>query len=269
MSFKYDEHNKYHRFARLVVITAISLTVFVFLWAIVAKIADTAAVQSPSEAFDALVYLLNNPAPVTGFTLEFYLSNSLQTFFKGFLVALAAALPIGLLMGRIKIFREFMTPIIEVLRPIAPIAWAPILLFALKSPTTGSMMVVAIGVFFPLLTNIVFGVTKIDKNLIDAAKTLGATDMQIFVKILVPSVIPYLMNGIKVGLGIGWMCIVAAEMWNPSIGGIGSFVAMMAELTRWRFVYAGIIVIGALGLLTTGVADYLHRWVSKRMGVDA
>jgi NitT/TauT family transport system permease protein len=129
-------------------------------------------------------------------------------------------------------------------------------------------MVVFIGIVFPLLTNVIFGVQKIDQVLIDAAKTLGATNLQIFTKVLVPSTIPYLMNGIKIGLGIGWMCIVAAELYNTTLGGIGYYVKFMIDNSSYDYAFAGIIIIAVLGLLTTGVAEYVSRRVSKRMGVD-
>ncbi|MBO6084713.1 MAG: ABC transporter permease subunit, partial [Candidatus Methanomethylophilaceae archaeon] len=95
------------------------------------------------------------------------------------------------------------------------------------------------------------------------------SNMQIFMKVLVPSTVPYLMNGIKVGLGIGWMCIVAAELYNTTLGGIGYYVKFMIDNSSYDYAFAGIIIIAILGLLTTGVAEYVSRRVSKRMGVDA
>ena len=83
-----------------------------------------------------------------------------------------------------------------------------------------------------------------------------------------PSTVPYLMNGIKVGLGIGWMCIVAAELYNTTLGGIGYYVKFMIDNSSYDYAFAGIIVIAVLGLLTTGVAEYVSKIVSRRMGVD-
>ena len=132
----------------------------------------------------------------------------------------------------------------------------------------GPMLVVFVGIFFPLLTNVIFGVSKIDSKLVDASKTLGASDTQIFIKVMVPSTIPYIMNGIKVGLGIGWMCIVAAELYASPLGGIGFYLSEQATAGYWPSAYAAIAVIAVLGLLTTGVAEYIHKMVSKRMGMD-
>ncbi len=273
MTLKYDKHNKYHRLGRSVIITVISLFALMWVWLIVSTLVqkhldlNSSPLATPQDAFAALFELMREGDPIEHRSAWSWIWASLQKFIKGFLLALAVALPVGLLMGNFKILREFLTPWVEVLRPIAPIAWAPIFVIIFQA-TNGSIMVVFVGIVFPLLTNVIFGVQKIDPILIDAAKTLGASSAQIFAKVLVPSTIPYLMNGIKVGLGIGWMCIVAAELYNTTLGGIGYYVKFMIDNSSYDFAFAGIIIIAILGLLTTGVADYISRVVSKRMGVD-
>lgn len=274
MSFRYDKHNKYHRFARGAGITALSLFVLLWVWWIVSVIVqktldfNSSPLASPQEAFAALIDLFKNGDPIEHRSIWSWIWSSLSKFIKGFLLALAIALPIGLLMGYFKILREFFTPWIEVLRPIAPIAWAPIFVIIFQA-TNGSIMVVFVGIFFPLLTNIIFGVQKIDQTLMDAAKTLGSSSMQIFTKVIIPSTVPYMMNGIKVGLGVGWMCIVAAELYNTTLSGIGYYVKFMIDNSSYDYAFAGIIIIAVLGLLTTGVAEYASKNISKKMGLDA
>lgn len=273
MTFRYDKHNKYHRFARTALISAISLAVLLWVWwlaSIVVKSQldfNNSPLASPQDSFAALADLINNGDPMEHRSLWSWVWSSLEKFIKGFILALVIALPLGLLMGKFKFVKEFFSPWVEVIRPIAPIAWAPIFVIIFQA-TNGSIMVVFVGIFFPLLTNIIFGVEKIDKVLIDAAKTLGASDIQVFIKVLVPSTVPYLMNGVKVGLGVGWMCIVAAELYNTTLSGIGYYVKFMIDNSSYDYAFAGIIVIAILGLLTTGVAEYISRVVSKRMGMD-
>ena len=230
--------------------------------------ADNVAIPTPMETFAALIDFLKDGDTITGKSAWDYISSSLIKFLEGFALAFVVAVPLGLILGNFEPLRELATPIIEVLRPIAPIAWAPIFIILFRYQV-GAILVVFVGIFFPLLTNIIFGVQKIDRTLIDAAKTLGASNTQIFVKVLIPSTIPYIMNGIKVGLGIGWMCIVAAELYANPLGGIGFFVANMITNSAYPYAYAGLVIIAVLGLMTTGLADLLHRKVSKRMGVDA
>lgn len=168
-------------------------------------------------------------------------------------------------MGYIKPLKEFLSPMIEVIRPIAPIAWAPIFIISFGYKL-GATMVVFMGMLFPILTNVMFGVTKIESNVIDAAMTLGANKLQIFTKITFPSSVPYILNGLKIAIGVGWMCIVAAELYADALGGIGGFLNMMANDGRWSYVYANILIISMFGLATTGVMEYAQRFILNRMG---
>ncbi len=263
----YDKNNKWHRRIRLGIIIILSLIIFLLVWWDLSLISGTAAVSTPMATWDALVNLFANGDAMSGYTMWHHIAVSLERFLAGLLIAIIVALPIGLLLGYSNTLREFCSPIVELLRPIAPIAWAPILLFTVGY-TWGPIMVVFIGIFFPLLTNTIFGVQKIDNNLIDAAKTLGASKLQIFYKVMLPCAIPYVMNGIRIGSGIGWMCIVASELYAASGGGIGYFVGLAASVGFWPNVYAGIVIIAILGLLTTSVFDYIYKVISKRMGME-
>ena len=264
---EYDENNRRHRFLRSLVVTAISLVVFLILWWVVTTIMNDRNFPTPDKVFAALWNLILYGDPIGGHSLWEYIAISLKTFFYGFGMALVVAVPLGLLLGYVKPLREFTAPWIEVVRPIAPIAWAPIFVLSFGSQL-GPALVVFIGIFFPLLTNIIFGVQRIDKNWLDASKTLGATQGQIFYKVVLPATVPYTLNGIKVGLGVGWMCIVAAEIYNK-FGGIGQSLVDMVNNGLMSNAFAAIIVIAVLGLATTGVAEYVSKMVSRRMGMDA
>ncbi len=268
LNWTYDENNRYHRWFRTAVIAITSLVCFVFAWWDVSLLLNSTAIPTPLETWNALVDLVVNGDSVTsGRTVWQYIGSSLKTFLLGFLLALVVAVPLGLIIGYSKTVREFANPVIEVLRPIAPIAWAPIFILAIDY-TIGPILVVFIGIFFPVLTNVVFGVQKIDPNLMDAARTMGASSVQVFYKVMVPSAIPYLMNGVKVGLGVGWMCIVAAELYAPQLGGIGYYLSTMATNGLWPNAFAAIVIIAILGILTTGLAEYVHKIITKRMGMS-
>lgn len=252
---------------RTTVITVTTLVCFIMAWWDVAVLLDSTAIPTPVETWNALWDLIENGDPMTGKSLSDYILSSLKTLLQGFLLALVVAFPLGLLIGYSRTLREFTEPVIEVLRPIAPIAWAPIFILAVNY-TVGPILVVFIGIFFPLLTNVVFGVKKIDNNLMDAARTLGANQVQVFTKVMIPSSIPYLMNGIKVGLGIGWMCIVAAELYAPQLGGIGFYLSEQAVAGFWPGAFAAIVVIAILGIVTTGLAEFVHKRISTSMGMS-
>lgn len=264
---KYDKNNKYHRFARSLLVIICSLIIFVLIWWNIALLLKTAAIPTPDKVWDAFINLFQNGDPVTGLSMWDNIYESLKRFVAGFAIALVIAIPVGLLLGYSPTIREFSTPVMEILRPIAPIAWAPVFLFA-TNIIWGPILVVFVGIFFPLMTNTMFGVTKIDQNVIDASKTLGASRAQTFYKVVFPATTPYMMNGIRVGLGIGWMCIVAAEMYASYGGGIGYFISVQASVGYWPNVFVGIAVIAILGILTTGVADLIYKKISKRMGME-
>jgi len=190
---------------------------------------------------------------------------SLKRISTGFVLALAVAVPAGLLMGRSKAAHAVGSPIVELLRPIPPLAWVPIFLVVFKF-FWGPILIVFLGIVFPILLNVRLGARSVDPVLIDAARTLGARRSQIFLKVVFPYTIPYLMTGIKVGLGIGWMCIVAAEMLGAVGGGVGYYIFLTAGSSLYTKMYAGIVTIGLLSVLTTGVAGLFERWINKWMG---
>ena len=269
LKFKYDEHNRYHRWVRSIVLIVISLVLFLFVWWAIAEAGLFETIPTPQDTFSALVSLIQDGDPVSKLTLWSQIASSLTTFAKGALLALVVAIPLGLLLGYVKILRELATPVIEVLRPIAPVAWAPIFIATRAlGYEWGPALVVFMGMLFPILTSTTFGVQRIDAGWIDAAKTMGAKSGQIFVKVVFPASVPYILNGLKTALGIGWMCIVAAEIFATSLGGIGFFVYEMAMNFYWSYAFAGLIVIAVLGLLTTGVAEQVSKYVSRKMGME-
>ncbi|MDR0198552.1 MAG: ABC transporter permease [Methanomassiliicoccaceae archaeon] len=267
MRLRYNNESKLHRFGRYVLISAVSLLVLLYVWWILSIILGTAAIPAPPRVWDAFTHLLNEGDVVTGYSMWDHIFASLKRFAIAFVIAFAVAVPVGLLIGYSKTLDDFTRPILEVLRPIAPIAWAPVLVFAIDR-VWGPILVVFIGIFFPLLTNTVFGVKKIEPNLLDASKTLGANKTQTFYKVMFPCTVPYIMNGVKIGLGIGWMCIIAAEMVAPYGGGLGYFISMHAFNGSWPFVFVGIILISILGLLTIGLAERAHKIIAKRTGME-
>lgn len=264
-NIKYDENNRYHRLLKTIMIVCLSLIMFIELWWIFSLLADTNVLPTPYETWDALIQFINQG--YAHHTASEIVWSSLKLFIQGFALAFIVAVPLGLFLGYSKMLNTFVTPMIEVLRPIAPIAWAPVFIYGINY-TIGPILVVFVGIFFPLLTNVIFGVKKIDPTLMDAAKTLGANKVQLFTKVMIPSSIPYMMSGIKIGLGVGWMCIVAAEMYSPVSIGVGYCLQNMCINNLWPSAFAILVIIALLGILTTGVAEYLHKIISKRMGME-
>ncbi|HVO78228.1 MAG TPA: ABC transporter permease subunit, partial [Methanomassiliicoccales archaeon] len=160
-----------------IAITVASLIVFVLVWWVVALWLNLAYVPTPDKVFAAFIDSFQTPDISLGTTMWDNIGASLERFAIGFVLAFIIALPIGLLMGYFRVVDMFLMPLVEIFRPIPPIAWVPVFLL-IFSLFWGPIMVILIGVFFPLLSNVIFGVRSVDKSLIDAAKTMGAKRTQ-------------------------------------------------------------------------------------------
>ena len=220
---------------------------------------------SPNEVWNAWVLSLTRD-PATGLPLLTNVFSSLTRFFSGFFLAFAIAVPLGLFIGYSGLVDAFTKPVIELLRPIAPIAWVPFLLVSLGF-FWGPVITIFIGVFFPMLSNVIFGVRSVDPLLLDVAKTQGASRIQTFTKVYIPSSVPYVMTGVKVGVGVGWMCIVAAEFQSAKGGGVGSIIVSGMNIGRPDIAFAGMLTIAILGILTLWGSSLIERVVLKSMGM--
>jgi len=254
-----------------VLVGSISVVAFIAVWWLFAWGLDERGatlgkfIPYPDEVARALVRSFTVEDSLFGVTMPTLIWNSLERIVVGFVLAFAVALPMGLLMGAFRTIRDAVTPIVEMIRPIPPIAWVPFFMLAFMS-FWGPVAVVFVGAFFPIVLNVIFGVMSVDKVVIDAAKTLGAKRTQLFTKVIIPSVIPHLMTGVKVGLGIAWMCIVAAELVPLEGSGLGNYIWLWGDIGQFDKVFAGMVMIGILSVLTTGVAELLERRVNKWMG---
>jgi len=251
----------------------LSVILFISAWYLVSwYLRDTASgltpfVPSPRSVGEALWDSTSFLPGLDRYTMWNLMESSLTRVVLGFFVALVLAFPLGLLMGSSRIAEYMGKPLVEMFRPIPPLAWVPVFLLAFKA-FWGPVAIVFLGAFFPILLNVVFGVKNVDPILIDAARTLGAKKGNIFVKVVVPSVVPYLMTGVKIGLGVAWMCIVAAEYTGLSGGaGLGYYVMLSGTGGQYSYMYATMIVIGVLSILTAGVAGLLEQRFYKWSGM--
>jgi ABC-type nitrate/sulfonate/bicarbonate transport system permease component len=253
---------------RRLMIGAASVAAFIVIWYIVAWIDKESVVVYPHNAFVALLSSFVAPIPWRGFAMQQEIVSSLGRLFWGFLLAFALAVPLGLLIGYSWIANVASKPIIEVLRPIPPLAWLPVFVVVFRNDL-GPVMVVFLGIFFPVLLAVIFGVRSVPRELVEAARTLGANKLAIFKKVIFPSTVPYMMNGIYTGLGVGWMCIVAAEMMGVRGGGLGELIFSAGSSGNYDVMYAAMVMLGVLGFLTTEMARVLSQEVRRWMGMKA
>ena len=178
------------------------------------------------------------------------LENTISTLVKvflGIIIASVIAIPLGIFLGVYEKANRFASLIISILRPIPPIAWIPFAILWLGIGLTSSVAVIFLGCFFPMLVAIIDGVKRTDKVLIEAARTFGATDIDILNKIVLPSALPSIVSGIKVGSGIALMCTVSAEMIASS-NGLGYMILTASNLFNPGLIVVGMLVIGIIGI---------------------
>lgn len=192
-------------------------------------------------------------------------SVSLLRILFGFLLAAIIAVPLGTILGGFTPLRRLFEPMIEVFRPICPIAWVPfaIAIFKIKTlPETfglgytgtvfdhlqlGMLFVIFWGGFFPILINTLDGVSQVNQNYIKLAGMLGASKRQLLTKVALPAAAPMILTGLRQGIGLCWFVIIAAEMLPGSNSGIGYLLIYAADQSAMDIVVAAIIIIGIIG----------------------
>lgn len=240
-----------------IIINILSLLFFLLLWhALVTLARDDIFnipfmrlkdVPTPVETWHALLSSLFTHTYGPGLTygiLE-HTRASLLRVVEGGVIAFIIGVPLGIGIGYSKLIGNILSPIIEIVRNMPPMAWIPLAVFILV--TGGSIFIVFIGMVFPIILNTIHGVKSTEPRLIDAAKTLGSSEPKIVTKVVIPSAFPSIIAGLRIGLGVGWMAIVAAEMVIRSPVGLGYFIWNMGDLGRYAEMVAGMIAIGVIG----------------------
>lgn len=188
-----------------------------------------------------------------------HLLDSLRREFVAFLWSLCA-IPLGVAMGWWKGFNEQFDPLIEVLRPIPPLAWIPLSILWFGIGDVQNQFIIFLGIFFPILLNTITGVKGVEPSLVRAARCLGSSEWVVLTKVVLRAALPQIITGVRIGLGVGWMALVAAELVGAS-SGLGFLINDARTLLRTDIVIVGMITIGLVGLLL----DVLIREICARL----
>jgi len=191
-------------------------------------------------------------------TLHVHLLASMSRVYGGFAIALAVALPLGLMIGRIPLVRQLLDPTLQVLRPIPVTAWLPLAMIMFGLGPRSAFFLVCLGAFYPILINTIFGVRSVDPRLFEAASMLGCTGSAQFFKVVLPASLPAIFTGLRLGLGFAWVVIVVGEMTGVQTG-LGAIIMEARQLSRTEIVICGMIVIGVAGFITDRLVLLLGR----------
>jgi NitT/TauT family transport system permease protein len=201
-------------------------------------------------------------------TILIHVWKSVQRVYGGFFLAALIGIPLGMMIGRIKILRQLLDPTISLLRPIPVTAWLPLSMIFFGLGPNAAIFLVFLGAFYPILLNTIFGVRSIDPRLFEAASMLGSSGTGMFRQIVLPASMPAIFNGLRIAHGFAWILIVVGEMTGVPTG-LGSVVMDGRTLSRTDLVITGMIVIGACGFVTdriiVAISNRLLSWSPQHL----
>ena len=210
--------------------------------------------------YELLVY-----GDIFGHSLLSHAFVSLYRVFLGFVVAFVIAFFLGLFSGLNETVYSALKPLIEAVRPIPPLAWIPFAIIIFRFSVASYAFIIFLGAFFPVYLNTIAGIKRTNPLLVDVSKSFGARRKDMVLKVVIPSALPEIVTGMRIAFGIGWMCIIAAEMIGVLRAlGLGFFVITMYELALYPQMIAGMIMIGLMGYIINEVflktEETLFKW---------
>ncbi len=257
--------------ARAIVLGAGFPILLIFLWHLAVIATGTRLVPSPRQVAVMMWDFAFGGIYDDAFsgTILTHILKSVQRVYGGFLLAAAIGIPLGLLIGRIKVLQDLLDPTISLLRPIPVTAWLPLSMIFFGLGPNAAIFLVFLGAFYPILLNTTFGVRSVDVRLFEAAAMLGCSGSAMFRQVVLPAALPSIFNGLRIAHGFAWILIVVGEMTGVPTG-LGSVIMDGRTLSRTDLVVTGMIVIGALGFLTdriiVALSNRLLRWSPQHHG---
>jgi nitrate/nitrite transport system permease protein len=224
------------------------LAAFVGLWALVAK--QGGRLPGPLAVWDAATVLFADPFYAKGPNdqgIGWNVLSSLKRVAVGFGLAAALGIPLGFLIGRFRFAAHMAAPIIALLKPVSPLAWLPIGLLVFKAANPAAIWVIFVCSLWPMIVNTAAGVRQIPQDYLNIARVLALPEWKVFTAILLPAVLPHVITGVRLSIGVAWLVIVAAEMLTGGVG-IGFWVWDEWNNLKVEHILIAIVTIGAVGL---------------------
>jgi nitrate/nitrite transport system permease protein len=184
-------------------------------------------------------------------------SYSLVRVAKGFLLGVALATPLGFILGLSKTFNRMFDPVIQVLRPISPLAWLPLGLIIFQKSEPAALFTIALCSMWPTVLNTIAGVRTIPQEYRNIAKVLRLSKVQTFTKVLLPATLPHVFTGYRLSLGIAWLVIVASEMLTGTPG-VGGFLWQEYNSLIYAHILLCILTIGIVGFLLDRMMGFVE-----------
>ena len=249
----------------VVILPAIGFLGIIILWWIVA-LANHELMPTPPEALVANLDYILNPFYQRGpgnLGIGWLLLASLRRVLLGFLIGAVVAIPVGFLIGMSKQAMLAINPVIQIFKPVSPLAWLPISLAIFNLADPSAIFVIFITSLWPTIINTALGVSSVSQDYLDVARVLEMPRWRRITKIILPASLPYIFTGLRISLGIAWLVIVAVEMLTGGIG-IGFFVWDEWSRLNLSSVFLAVLVIGLTGLLLDFAVSQIETLVTRR-----
>jgi nitrate/nitrite transport system permease protein len=234
--------------------------IFIFIWQGIHL--GIKEIPSPAFTFKAALVLFSDPFYSNGPNdqgIGWNILSSLKRVALGFGLAALVGIPVGFAIGRFRLFEAMSSPVINLLRPVSPLAWLPIGLLLFKAANPAAIWCIFICSIWPMVINTAMGVSKIPQDYMNIARVLNLSEWKVFTKILFPATLPYMLTGVRLSIGTAWLVIVAAEMLTGGVG-IGFWLWDEWNNLKVENIIIAIFVIGIVGLLL----EYCMLALAKR-----
>jgi NitT/TauT family transport system permease protein len=250
-------------FRHHVVRAVISISVFILLWELGSRLKApwVGEVPPPSVVLDTWIPLLTDQ----GYWYSWYQSS--RRVLSGFLAAMIIGIPFGLAMATSRVFHDLTFPVFEILRPFPPLAWVPAAIIFWPTQELSIGFVIFLGAIFTIMLNVIGGARSIDVRFFQAARSMGSSNWDIFRRIILPAVLPSIVVGMEVGIGITWNVVVAAEMISGGGGAIQSSAGGGLGFFIWNSYIGGSYPLIVVGMISIGIAGYISSAIIRRLGI--
>ena len=251
--------------SQLAWLSASGLLIFFCLWTFSAwvELAPRKFLPLPWEVVERGITLLTKP--FSGQTLQGHLAASIDRYLRGFILAAAVGVPLGLLMGWYRWLDNVVTPLFDSLRFIAPIAWVPFAALWFGTGIGGPTMIIFAGAFPPCLINAYRGARFVERKYIEAAQVYGASGPRIVFEVLLPASLPSIISGLRVSAGAGWQSLIGAELIAAN-SGIGLMMVRGQGALDTSIVMVGTIAVGLFGLALDVALRGVEAWINHQRG---
>ncbi len=240
----------------LALLRALVGVVFVAIWTFVAYFYGSNFIPSPAETFRSAMRMMSDA------TIPTALASTVYVFVVGYLLAAAFAIPLGLFMGGFRIFGAAIEPYVDALSAMPRVSFIPLIIIFLGLGYEAKICVVFLGAIMPILLNTYTGVLNSDADLIEMAHASGASEMQIFQKVMLPGALPYIIAGMRVGAGLALINTVVAELYT-AVQGLGGLLSVYGNTFRMGPYFVVVILLAIIGLITMRSLKALERRLTR------